>query len=102
MAQTVNAIRHLHKKSALNYKSIIEKLAYIAGILNPICTLPQLFQIWINKNTEGVSMFTWFSFFIISIIMTLYGFAHKEKPLILMYGFLVLINFFIVLGIFIY
>jgi len=37
-------------------KRFFDKLVYVAGIATPILTLPQLFEVWINKNAVGVSI----------------------------------------------
>jgi len=100
MAQTSKALHHLHKNSRFN--STIEKLAYVAGIASPIVTLPQLFQIWITHDASGISLITWISYLLIVIIMTIYGIIHKEKPLIIMYGSLILIDLLIIIGAIIY
>jgi len=100
MPQTAKAIHHFYQKKI--FKNTIDKLAYPAGIASAIFTLPQLFKIWTSQNTSGVSLITWAAYLVIAIIMTFYGIIHKEKPLILMYGLLTLINFLITLGIIIY
>lgn len=102
MSQTASFLHHAHKNHSLRFNSIIEKLAYLAGIANPIGTFPQLYQIWMNKDAAGVSLFTWTSFLVISMIMALYGILHHEKPLIMMYSSLIVVNLLIVIGILIY
>jgi uncharacterized protein with PQ loop repeat len=102
MGQASKAMRHLHKKKPDLYSNTVEKLAYAAGIISPIVTLPQLIQIWISKDATGVSLITWVSYLIIVLIMTSYGVLHKEKPLIIMYGTLIPIDFLIILGAIIY
>ncbi|MFW6285970.1 MAG: hypothetical protein ACOC16_02255 [Nanoarchaeota archaeon] len=102
MAQTSKAMHHLHKKKPGLFNNTIEKLAYIAGIASPIVTLPQLIQIWIFKDASGISLITWISYLLIVVIMTLYGIIHKEKPLIIMYGSLIMIDLLIIIGAIIY
>jgi uncharacterized protein with PQ loop repeat len=102
MAQSTRILHHLHKKRPNLFNNTIEKLAYVAGIASPIATLPQLFQIWISQNASGISLITWVSYLLIVTIMTLYGIIHKEKPLIIMYSSLVIIDLLIIVGIIIY
>ena len=83
-------------------KRFFDKLVYIAGIATPILTLPQLFEVWVNKNAIGVSLFTWCSYLLMAIIFSIYGFLHKEKPLIIMYVSMSIIEFFLIIGIIIY
>lgn len=100
MVQSARAMHHLHKKEL--FDSTIEKLAYIAGIASPIATLPQLFSIWASQDATGVSLLTWVSYLLIVVIMTLYGIVHRERPLIIMYGSLALIDILIITGAILY
>lgn len=102
MAQTSKAMHHLHKKRPGLFNNTIEKLAYAAGMASPIVTLPQLFQIWSNQSAAGISLTTWVSYLVIVIIMTLYGIIHREKPLIIMYAPLVVIDLLIIIGAILY
>lgn len=104
---------HQHKRKTLHQtlekyphpektKRFFDALVYIAGIATPLFTLPQFLQIWVNQNAGGVSVTTWSAYLIISIIFTIYGFLHKEKPIIVMYLSQAILQIFIVIGIFIY
>ena len=77
-------------------------MIYGVVIIGPLMNLPQLFQIWINKNAGSVSVITWFSFALFSFIWLAYGILHKEKPLIIMNSALVIIQFSIVAGALLY
>ena len=70
--------------------------------VGPILTVPQLYNIWILRDTTGVSMFTWLFFTIGSGIWTWYGIEHKEKPIILSSGLLVIAQGLIVIGTILY
>jgi uncharacterized protein with PQ loop repeat len=64
--------------------------------------IPQLTTIWIDKHVSGVSVITWIGFLLGSSFWLCYGVVHKEKPIILTNGLYVIIQFFIVLGLFLY
>lgn len=57
----------------------IDTLAYIAGVVAPLMAIPQLYIVWIDKNVQGVSAFSWGSFAFFNIIFILYGYLNKEK-----------------------
>lgn len=61
MAQESKILHFFHKNKPSLFKSTIEKFAYIAGIASPVVTLPQVFQIWISRDSLGVSLVTWIS-----------------------------------------
>ncbi len=48
-------------------------------------TLPQVFKIWIGQNASGVSVISWLGYLIAAWFWLLYGFIHKEKPIIVTY-----------------
>jgi len=83
-------------------KRFFDKVIYFVVILGPIMNLPQLFKIWIYQNATGVSLVSWIGFTIFSIIWLIYGILHKEKPIIFMNLFLMVIQAFIALGTFLY
>ncbi len=63
-------------------KKFINKLAYFAAATAPLGTIPQLIDIWIKKQTAGVSPLSWIIFDIYSIVWLIYGVSHKEKPIV--------------------
>lgn len=83
-------------------KNFIDKMVYIAGIVSPLFTFPQVYKIWINKSALDVSLITWITYLFVSIIWLLYGVLHKEKPIIILNFGLTIVNFLIVLGTIIY
>ena len=84
------------------WKKILDYLAYIASIITPMATLPQLWKIWSEKNADNVSEITWGAYVLVGLIFLTYSISHREWPLIIMYTSMVLIQAFIVLGIIIY
>ena len=80
----------------------MDHLIYGVVIIGPIMNLPQLFQIWLKKNAQGVSAVSWASFALFSFIWLIYGLLHKDKPLIYMNTALIVIQIFIVTGALLY
>lgn len=62
---------------------VIDKGVYICGILGILVIIPQINNVWIEKQTSGVSLITWVGFFVGSLFWLFYGIIHKEKPIIL-------------------
>lgn len=77
----------------------VDKMINIVAILAPVANLPQLYSIWINGHTDGVSLISWGSFTLISLAWLLYGIVHNEKPLVYMYSALSVLQTWIVVGI---
>ena len=113
MAKNISAIHHYHKRKRVHkkldkyphpdkFKRIIDKIIYIAAFAGPIMTIPQVTEIWVNKNPGGVSMISWSSYIILSTIWLVYGLLHKEKPIIISSIFWIILEVHIVIGIIIY
>lgn len=96
------ALRHHAriKKSQKRKRTFsMDYLIYGVAILSPIMTLPQLMQIWVEKNVAGVSLLTWSSYTVFAAFWLLYGLVHKEKPIIVSNIFSGVLNIIIVVGI---
>ena len=81
---------------------IADNLIYLGGILGPIVTIPQLIEIWLNKNASGVSVISWTAYLVGAIFWLFYGLVHKERPIIFTYGIWIIIDILIVIGAIIY
>ena len=86
--------QHIRKRLAKkNLKiSVVDHLVYVAGPMIPVAVAPQAYAVWVNGNVENVVLPTWVIFSFTSLAMTIYAFVHKEKPLILTYVPLLLLN----------
>ncbi len=103
MPNRTEVMHHKHKgvrKQA--YHPIIDKLVYFAAIFSPAMTLDQVWIIWAEKNTAGLSLLTWLSYTIVTLIWLSYGIVHKEKVIILSNIIWIILNIFIVSGIILY
>jgi len=106
-------LHHFHKRKRIHekyeaypssdkLKNFLDKLIYFVGIFTPIVTIPQLLEIWLNQNASGVSLISWAGYLIAVSFWLVYGLVHKEKPIIFSYALLVIMDFFVVLGIILY
>lgn len=106
-------LHHFHRRKRIykNYepyphpnkwKSLMDKLIYAVIIITAVMTVPQVVQIWSEQNATGVSVYTWSTYFVMSIFWIVYGLLHKEKPIILSSTLLGLLQVFIVAGTVVY
>ncbi len=77
----------------------IDRATAIIGICMPIITLPQLYSIWKADSLQGVSLVTWAFFTLQAGTFAIFGIKHKEKPLIITYVPLFIVELGIVIGI---
>ena len=107
--QTTNPQHHIHlRKQAskkleayphpVTWKRWLDRTVYVTGVLGPLMTLPQVLNVWESKSTSGVSPETWINYSVYSAIWIVYGFAHKEKPIILSNGLFFIFNALVAIG----
>ncbi len=108
-----DVVHHYHKRKRIHekheqypnpdkYKRSMDKLIYIIAILFPIMLIPQVLKIWIMKTAEGLSLITWISYVVFTIFWIIYGFLHKEKPIIITNLLFLVLHSLIMIGIIIY
>jgi len=108
-----DAIHHLHKRKRFHkhseqfphpnkFKRYLDRIVYIAGIVGPLMSIPQVTKIWVHHNASSISLVTFTSNMLLNTIMITYGITHREKPIIVMYIMWLLINSLIVSGTLLY
>jgi uncharacterized protein with PQ loop repeat len=65
-------------------------------------TLPQIFKIYIGKEVAGISAITFSFYLFLSFFWLGYGVFIKNRPLVLANTLWILVNFLILIGIYIY
>jgi uncharacterized protein with PQ loop repeat len=100
-------IREEEKKAheALHSKKWMKKLDKVmiyVGIISPIMTIPQVLDVWINKDAGRVSALSWGVYLFIAFFWLAYGIIHKSKPLIITEIAWIIVEFVLVIGIIIY
>ena len=94
VVQSTRGLHHFHKRKRIyefgeqyphpnKWKRFVDRVIYPVSIFGPIMTLPQIMQIWVNKNASGVSSVSWAAYLVTAIFWLVYGVIHKEKPIIL-------------------
>lgn len=79
-------------------RKVLDRLTYVFGVLLPLFTLPQVYNVLILGETEGVSIITWGFYLISSSLFATFGFIHKEKLLIITYVPFVIVEILIIVG----
>lgn len=89
---------HAHHKNAPKIIGAIDDLSYLMGVITVLVNLPQLYAVWTSPTVAGVSIISWFGFFLGSLFWLFYGLLHREKPIIIMNGALLFVQGLIVIG----
>jgi len=83
-------------------KKRIELFALVAGIVQPLITLPQILTIYVNHSANDVSLLTWLGYLFFGVTFLVYGIVFKLKPIWMGQIIWVLMQFITVIGILIY
>lgn len=80
------------------HKRIADRMVYLASVLTPIMTLPQVYSVWVNRSAAGISVTAWGYYAVASAVWLWYGILHKERALILLNGSMLILNGVVALG----
>ena len=81
---------------------LLDDVILALAFIMPLVMLPQLWNVWVEQNAEGLAILTWTLFFFFSFPFLLYGIVHKETHLIIMYSLWIIVDALMVIGILIY
>ncbi|MFH1586011.1 MAG: SemiSWEET family transporter [archaeon] len=113
MVKNIKGLHHYHVRKRIHekhepyphpnkWKRLMDKIIYPVAFAGPIMTLPQVYNIWIKKNASGVSIISWSSYLLFSMLWLTYGLMHKEKPIIYSSILWVILELLLVAGLLIY
>jgi MtN3 and saliva related transmembrane protein len=91
--------RYPHPNKRIAY---FDRLMIALGALNAVATLPQVLEIWIGQDASGVSLISWSYYCFYATMFLIYGFIHKELPIIVAYSLALALYILIVIGTLIY
>lgn len=83
-------------------KRLFDQFVFWVAFFGPFFTLPQVWEIYSQANASSVSAFSWFAYFLFSIIWLIYGLVHKERPIILANFLGLIFNGLVVIGVILY
>ncbi len=83
-------------------KKQIDWLMWVAGLVGPISTLPQVYVIYTNESAVDISLLSWLLYSATTVVFLLYSIIHKLKPLIINSILWMLADVAVIAGILIY
>ncbi len=92
-------LHHLRKKRQ-KQKEPFDYILYFFVFTTPLFEIPQALQIYVQHDAHNVSLVTWTYFLLANVAWLVYGFRQHLKPLIITYSLYMVIEFIIVVGIF--
>lgn len=95
-------VRHISRRRKAGLKHALDILIYPVAIAAPLALLPQVLHVYQTKDVGSLSFPTWFILGFLNLVWLVYGFVHKDKPIMLTNAMLAVLNFAIVVGIILY
>ena len=98
MSATSHTKQRVRKSKRGYVPSAIDSWVYLAIIIGPICTIPQIISIWQDHN-KGVSVISWVAYLVAAIIWLLYGLKRKDSAIITVELIWIVLSLLIIIGI---
>lgn len=104
------SLHHLHTRKRFSGKTIhsypagtrtlrlLDKIVYAAGFIAILMMLPQLRLIFVEKDAGGLLPLTWITLALLNIPWIVYGFVHKERPIVIVYTLWIVVNILVFVG----
>ena len=80
----------------------VERLALIAGTIQPLITLPQIITIYANQSAQDVSLLTWAGYTVLGLVLLTYGVTYRLRPIIVGQSIWAVMQSVMVIGILLY
>lgn len=77
---------------------LLDKSTVLAGIIGPLMTVPQIWNIYLLRSASGVSVISWLAFGILDIPFVLYGIVHRSNVIVITYSLWLVVNFAVAFG----
>lgn len=78
---------------------VIDTVIYPIGFISVLMASPQVYDVWVMGQTEGVSLITWASWTVISVAWFLYGLVHRAYALMFIHTSWFFMHLAVTLGI---
>lgn len=97
--------RHEHQKAQKTLvvkkqqkPKFINRLVYVAAIVEPLCSLPQAYAVWSTRSAGSISILAWLGFVIMSLIWIWYAIANRERIILIYQAMFFVIDSSVLVG----
>ncbi|OGK38066.1 hypothetical protein A3F03_02505 [Candidatus Roizmanbacteria bacterium RIFCSPHIGHO2_12_FULL_41_11] len=91
--------KKINKRFPKNPRHFVDRLVLIMSVVTPLMTVPQVLQVWVDRQVAGLSLATWGTYAFSSLLWLIYGVKHKDKPIVLVNGLMLVCNFLVTVGV---
>ena len=111
--KSVNNMSHPHKQKQIRRHRtlvvkkqkkpiLVDRLTYVAAIVEPIITIPQATVIFKEKTAAGISLGSWIGFQILTAVWIWYALVHKDWLILTYQGLFFVVQAAVIIGAIIY
>ena len=90
------------QRSTDKEKKFLDKFSYPVSVIFPLLTIPQIIEIFTRQSVEGLSVFTWVFYAVMTFIILLWAIADNIKQMIISQSLWLLMYAAVIVGIAIY
>jgi uncharacterized protein with PQ loop repeat len=83
-------------------RQLIDRAMMVAAVIHPMTALPQVFQIYLTRSAQDVSLITWLSFMLLGVIFLVYALLHRIRPMIVTQILWFVVDLLVVVGVLLY
>lgn len=84
------------------WSAFIDAAIYPIGTLSLLLTIPQVYDVWVLKQTEGVALITWSMWTVSSFFWLVYGVFHRAHAIVIMQVGWIVLNLLVIMGVLIF
>ena len=77
---------------------LVDRLVYVAAIVEPLFSLPQALQIYHDHAAVNVSILSWLGFELMTLIWLWYGLVHHDRMILIYQGLFFVIDGSVLVG----
>ncbi|MBU6321674.1 MAG: hypothetical protein KGI78_00955 [Patescibacteria group bacterium] len=92
-------MHHLRRRTAGRPLSAFDYLMYGVGLVQPVALVPQVVAIYVDGRKLGVSIATWLALTLFNALWAVYGWRHRDWPILIANVLLAILDVAIVAGV---
>jgi len=77
---------------------LVDRATFVVAILEPLITLPQVYDIFRDKTAAGLSLSTWIGYDFLTLVWLWYGWVHKDKMILIYQGLFFIVQTGVITG----
>lgn len=62
-------------------KSFVDRILPVLSVFTMVMTVPQAWSVWVDGQTQGVSLLSWGAYFLSACLWLVYGLHKRDKTI---------------------